>query len=341
MYKIILADDEATMRRALLTLVDWKAMDCGVVYAAEDGQAVLDYLSICKPDIVISDIRMPRVDGLQLAEYLAKREPQIKMILLTAFAEFQYAQQAIRWNVSEYVVKSGALDSIVAAVERCKEQLEKTGKERENRTKDLAHFFKAIAEGTLYQEKEILLRGDSLGIDKRERIVLLQRLPAAEFPEEHVRLELLNRAARLLTDMLGNGVETVFPMEAGLCCFVTAGMEQEELECRCRQAQASFARLTGAAFYLGISTCGTDLLRLPEGVRQCREALDYCFYFPQCAISTYSASRFSSDGAAFFSAQNVRLADTLRLGAIDPSRELLEGIFSFPKKNLLRPDEVR
>lgn len=124
MYKILIADDEALMRKGLCTLIDWAKLGCQIVGTAENGlqakQAVLDY----QPDIIIADIKMPVMDGLELARWVCGAQRQIQIILLTAFADFSYAQQAIQYGVSDYVTKTGNMNDIVAAVERCKQKLD-------------------------------------------------------------------------------------------------------------------------------------------------------------------------------------------------------------------------
>lgn len=88
MYKILIADDEALMRKGLCTLIDWAKLGCQIVGTAENGlqakQAVLDY----QPDIIIADIKMPVMDGLELARWVCGAQRQIQIILLTAFADF-------------------------------------------------------------------------------------------------------------------------------------------------------------------------------------------------------------------------------------------------------------
>ena len=112
------------MRKGLCTLIDWAKLGCQIVGTAENGlqakQAVLDY----QPDIIIADIKMPVMDGLELARWVCGAQRQIQIILLTAFADFSYAQQAIQYGVSDYVTKTGNMNDIVAAVERCKQKLD-------------------------------------------------------------------------------------------------------------------------------------------------------------------------------------------------------------------------
>ena len=67
-YKIMLADDEPIMRKALQSLIDWERIDCEIVYVAENGQEVLNALIEIKPDILITDIKMPGADGIEISK---------------------------------------------------------------------------------------------------------------------------------------------------------------------------------------------------------------------------------------------------------------------------------
>lgn len=107
MTKVLIVDDEMLMRKGLCTLIDWAALGCEVIGTAENGLRAKQVITSIQPDIVISDIKMPVVDGLALAKWVDETYPDIQMILLTAFADFSYARQAIQYGVTDYVTKMG------------------------------------------------------------------------------------------------------------------------------------------------------------------------------------------------------------------------------------------
>lgn len=119
-YKVMLADDELIMRKALQTLIEWPAMECEVVSVVENGREVLSYLKENKVDILVTDIKMPGADGIEIAKYIWENGMNTKVILLTAYADFSYAQSAIKYNVVEYVLKTGDFAELLQAIERCK-----------------------------------------------------------------------------------------------------------------------------------------------------------------------------------------------------------------------------
>ena len=95
MWKVMIADDENYMLEAMENLIDWKKMDCQLVYKAKNGQVLLEQIKKNPPDIIITDIKMPLVSGIEVAKYIYDNMLPIKVIILSAYAEFQYAQEAI------------------------------------------------------------------------------------------------------------------------------------------------------------------------------------------------------------------------------------------------------
>lgn len=124
MWRVMLADDEPYIREGMEKLIDWKSLGCELVYSAENGQELIEEMKRGKPDIIIADIRMPLMSGLEVAKYICEHQLDIEVIILTAYAEFQYAKEAIRCQVSDYIVKTSALEDIPAAIEKLKKKLE-------------------------------------------------------------------------------------------------------------------------------------------------------------------------------------------------------------------------
>jgi len=103
--KILLVDDELIIRKGMRTFIPWEKLDCTLAGEASDGMEALKIMKDIHADIVITDIRMPGMDGLELAGNLQKEFPDTKIILLTGFDDFEYARKALRYNVVEYLLK--------------------------------------------------------------------------------------------------------------------------------------------------------------------------------------------------------------------------------------------
>ncbi|WP_373232582.1 response regulator [Cohnella sp.] len=132
MYKLILVDDEADVREGVLSEIDWEANGFQVSDVAENGREALEMVERSAPDVVVTDIRMPFMDGLQLSERLRQSYPGIKIIILTGFDEFEYARKAIHLNIEEFVLKPFSAGDLLSALGKVKNRLDTEMSEREN-----------------------------------------------------------------------------------------------------------------------------------------------------------------------------------------------------------------
>lgn len=105
MFSILIADDEELIRSGLTARFEYIGIDPDVLYEASDGKEALDIIRDKRPDIVITDIRMPVMDGIALLETVKKDFPDIEFIILTGYAEFGYAKRAMDFGVHSYILK--------------------------------------------------------------------------------------------------------------------------------------------------------------------------------------------------------------------------------------------
>ena len=105
MYRILLVDDEILVRDAIRENIDWKAMDCELVGDCDNGKAAAEFVQNHPVDIVLTDILMPYMDGMELSRFLHDNYPDIVIVIFSGFGEFEYAKKAIQYGVSEYMLK--------------------------------------------------------------------------------------------------------------------------------------------------------------------------------------------------------------------------------------------
>ena len=160
MYRLMIVDDEPSAREYLREIIEKRCSVYKVIAEAENGRDALKQIKQCVPDLILTDIKMPVMGGLELIEEIQNSYPEIKCILITGFQEFEYAQKAIRMGVCEYVLKPVNPNDLKRLMERMEGQLEqKYYEERISLIKDLSnplvepdnkrieHFFE---EGTYY-----------------------------------------------------------------------------------------------------------------------------------------------------------------------------------------------
>ncbi|GIP11623.1 hypothetical protein J1TS5_37930 [Paenibacillus macerans] len=132
MYKLILADDEEDVREGLLQLIDWESVGFAVADTAENGKEAAEMVEKHVPDVVVTDIQMPFMNGLQLAEWIRGHYPATKIIILTGYEEFEYAQKAIRLGIDEYILKPFSAAELADILRKVKEQIDAELAEKEN-----------------------------------------------------------------------------------------------------------------------------------------------------------------------------------------------------------------
>ena len=122
-FKLLIVDDESTMRKGIAEFMNWNSIDCEVSGTASDGLEAIAFLKNHEVDIVITDIKMPEADGLAVAKYVYENCPEKKVIILTGYADFEYAKTAIRYNVSAFILKPTNKKELFEAVQAAQNQL--------------------------------------------------------------------------------------------------------------------------------------------------------------------------------------------------------------------------
>lgn len=130
-YKVLIVDDTPLIREALCKSISWERHGCIVVGEAEDGMRAKEMIHITKPDIVITDIRMPGMDGLELAQYVNNAFPDAKVIIITGFQEFEYARRALQLNVKDLLLKPLNNDYVEKVIAETVKELQQQEKRAE------------------------------------------------------------------------------------------------------------------------------------------------------------------------------------------------------------------
>lgn len=132
--KVLVADDEFYARKALVKMLNDIGLEVEVAADVETGKEAVEFLA-GNPDVdvVVTDIRMPEMDGLKLAEYVHREYPEIAVVIETGYADFKYARQAIQYSVRDYITKPIGKENLKSAllnIEKSRQREEKKVKDR-------------------------------------------------------------------------------------------------------------------------------------------------------------------------------------------------------------------
>lgn len=175
MLKIFLAEDEVVVRETIKRMIPWEELGFELVGEAADGEMALPLLLRQQPDLLITDIKMPFMDGLTLARLAKKEIPGLKVVILSGYDDFNYAKQAIGIGVEDYLLKPITKNALIERLSeiRSRYEHEKTQKEyyekfqremqayEKNRSRD---FFEALVGGSM-DMMEVYKRAEKLGLD--------------------------------------------------------------------------------------------------------------------------------------------------------------------------------
>lgn len=175
-YKVLIVDDEEIMREGLANLIEWETMGFEIADKFEDGQNAINYIKTHPVDVVLTDIKMTRVSGLDLARFIYDNKSSTKVVLISAYKEFELAQKAISYNVMHYLLKPVEFQDIYNVFSKIKEQLdmeredkrqaiEKNNKMEELLTLSRMQFFADAAMGAFTSEEEVLEKVKLLGLN--------------------------------------------------------------------------------------------------------------------------------------------------------------------------------
>nr|WP_294494661.1 response regulator [uncultured Anaerosporobacter sp.] len=141
MLKMIIADDESIILRGIRKLVDWNELGINIVEEYTDGKEALLGILAENPDIALLDINMPGLNGIEILKYITtKEEINTKVIFISGFQEFEYAKAAIKYGVTEYLLKPVIVEELLNAVEKIIHEI--------NREKDISKPAQEISQET-------------------------------------------------------------------------------------------------------------------------------------------------------------------------------------------------
>ncbi len=146
MIKVLIADDEELFREGIVADVDWKKIGMNIVGLAEDGKQALDLVGQTAPDIIVTDIRMPYIDGLEFIQQAKTIQPDLFFIIISGHDEFEYAQKAISLGVREFLLKPLDEDDLELSLLKVKDEIIKNKKANlENNLRDTVLRYKMIS----------------------------------------------------------------------------------------------------------------------------------------------------------------------------------------------------
>lgn len=123
MYKVIIVDDEKLLRQGFIHMTDWAKIGIEIVGDVANGIEALNLIEQARPDIVVTDVRMPGMDGIELTRIIKDKYPGVEVIVLSSFNEFEYVKESLQLGALDYILKPKMqYTDLLAALEKAKER---------------------------------------------------------------------------------------------------------------------------------------------------------------------------------------------------------------------------
>lgn len=131
-YKVVLADDEAEVLNSIRRNIRWEELGFEIVGALFNGKDVMELLEVQEADLLITDIRMPFMDGMELLKIVRKKYPHMKLVIISGYDDFNYAKEAMAYDVTDYILKPINAIELEEALKKVKENLDQVMEEKKN-----------------------------------------------------------------------------------------------------------------------------------------------------------------------------------------------------------------
>ncbi len=171
MYKVFLVDDEIVVREGIRNNFPWEQTEFLLAGEAPDGEMALSMLQDIKPDILITDIKMPFMDGLALCRSIAHTMPWMQVVILSGYDEFAYAKEAISLGVKDYLLKPVNAQELLQALNRIGERIQ----DEKKKQADLKALKEQFASSSRYMQEKLLRELFSASIQKEDVAEILER----------------------------------------------------------------------------------------------------------------------------------------------------------------------
>ncbi|NOU74737.1 response regulator [Paenibacillus sp. LMG 31458] len=304
-YKVVVIDDKPLIRQAIVQMIAWEKLNCAVVGQAEDGIEGKRLIMELQPDILVTDIKMPGFSGLDLAEQISLDFPMSKTILVTGYQDFEYAKQAVRLGVYDFIVKPINYEELSRVIGSAVSELDNKRKERENTVKIASAFIELEKQHTRsIPSLRSKLIGDLItGTDNMQEQVknleiqfsryVLQIVRTTEKPgqsgstnaaklKQLIQLRLSEQAHELAAKRDFYLIESLRNNDLLFVCLFPKALPQREIRMKLQSFCSEFideASVRDQVFCcIAVSSVYKSLLELPEAFREASQIMDSSFF---------------------------------------------------------------
>lgn len=247
MYKMIVVDDETIEREGMIHFIDWEKYGIEIVGDAKNGVEGLELIENTLPDIILTDVKMPLMNGIEMIEKAAESYPDCIYVVLSGYGDYEYTSQAMQLGVKYYILKPCDEENLVRILEKVKLELKEREDERLFETerynqeilkllpKAKIQFLRSAITNPYLSEKEFVFYEESCGLLKDDLFLLVFRVDSLEshlssFVVENIFEELMNGRDILMKTEVGDHVVFLIQMESTIKLEMVTGQVRQQFK---------------------------------------------------------------------------------------------------------------
>lgn len=345
LYKVLIIDDESIIRKGLINIINWSQLSCEICGEAADGIAGMELIKNVMPDIILTDIRMPKADGLIMIRQAKEVVPDCKIIILTGYRDFNYAQDAIKLGAFDFILKPTKIEELTEVIIRSIKEIEKRrvmcaeiDKYKEQYEKNIP----VLRERLLYN----LIHGlypNAINIDEEmhklnlsiDRYVMGIIDNESGEDKDSYSLQLYQFA---LISSLEEITDEYFsfltlPINNRCLLFLARPLGDEEVDLNKLQEKLNYLQemidnCCNFTVSIAISSPGHGYKDLPQKFRECKNALEHRFYLGGNSLISYSDMNtfYKAGDYTILEQKQSQLMEQIKAGNQKSALEIAESI---------------
>ncbi|TXK80347.1 response regulator [Paenibacillus sp. N3.4] len=357
MYRLVIVDDEDTVRFGLSTYFDWSQYGIEVVDEADDGDVALEVIERVRPDIVLTDVRMPHMDGIRLSNEIKVRFPTTQIVFVSGHDDVDYLKSALKVNAVDYIFKPVNMQELATVIERVVAVLQEAEQERTyiadmqvKLTQSMPllreKFLMSLIRDGVTHPGRIKEKLDFLGLDLPVEFnywtIVVNIDDSAEVissrPERDQQLlsySVQNIVQELIEQcMHGYAFENRIGEFVGILKMGEEDVQEEKLFALAEKIRDNLQRWLKISVTIGVGECISQLSSLPRSYTQAREAADQRWYLGKNHIISIDHLEQDKDSSYRFNAlQGERIMSVLKAADEDKLLAELDEVFEPLSRN--------
>lgn len=349
MYKVLIIDDESIIRKGIKNIINWKQLDCEVCADASDGIEGIELIKKHLPEIIITDIRMPGLDGLSMIKQVKGIVPYSKIIILTGYRDFDYVQEAIKCGAFDFLLKPSKIEELTAVLTRAVNDIN----DQKIRHMEIDRF-KQLFEQSIPILREKLLYDIIYGLNTNEFEILekmrlfsinIQNFVLVVMENDYDEKSNSSQYDKHLYQFgIVNSFEEIFAekyevlsimLNSSRVGFIIQKPDRKELDIvevseKCGYLQEVINNGFGFTVTIAVSSGGVSPLELPEKLKECLGSLEYKSYMGNNSIIQYS------DLNSFFRYEDYSILDKYQKQLLESIKSGNEGLVRVATQNIAR-----